>query len=45
MKDPIIARKCFQISGSIISNNLITIPDPTSEIKRANLIGRYVLEL
>jgi hypothetical protein len=30
IKDPTIARKCFKLSGSILSNNTITIPDPTS---------------
>ena len=41
-QDPIIARKTFKLSGSILSNNTVTIPDPNSEIKVANLIGRYV---
>lgn len=43
IKDPIIARKCFKLSGSILSNNSVTIPDPTSDIKQCNLTGRYVL--
>lgn len=42
MQDPTIARKAFKITGSILSNNTVTIPDPTSEIKHCNLIGRYV---
>ena len=42
IKDPVIARKCFKLSGSILSNNSITIPDPTADIKNCNLNGRYV---
>lgn len=41
-KDPTIARKSFKITGSILSNNTVTIPDPNGEVKACNLIGRYV---
>jgi len=40
--DPIIARKSFKITGSILSNNTVTVPDPNGEIKYCNLIGRYL---
>ncbi len=42
MKDPIIARKTFKVSGSILSNNTVTIPDTSSDIKACNLTGRYI---
>ena len=42
-QDPIIARKTFKLTGSILSNNTVTIPDPNGEVRHANLIGRYVL--
>lgn len=41
-QDPAIARKTFKLSGSILSNNTITIPDPNSDIKSCNLTGRYI---
>lgn len=41
-QDPTIARKAFKITGSILSNNTVTIPDPSGEVKACNLIGRYV---
>ena len=43
MQDPTIARKSFKITGSILSNNTVTVPDPTAELKYCNLIGRYVV--
>lgn len=41
-QDPTIARRCFKVTGSILSNNTVTIPDPTGEVKTTNLIGRYL---
>lgn len=41
-QDPTIARKAFKISGSILSNNAVAIPDPSGEVKACNLVGRYV---
>jgi len=40
--DPAIARKTFKLSGSILSNNTVTIPDPNSDIKACNLTGKYI---
>ena len=42
IKDPAIARKAFKISGSILSNNTVTIPDQNSDVKACNLTGRYI---